>query len=393
MQQPRMPELDGIRGIACLMVLLDHVVVSGLPWDRIPGMYRLSQWLIGGVDLFFVLSGFLIGGILIDNKDAANYFKVFWVRRAGRIMPVYYLLMASFFVMILIKPYLNAPWLDAFLFKNPMALWTYPLFVQNFAQAIDGGDGGARWVASTWSLAIEEQFYLVLPPLIYVMSRRSIAAFGAACVAAALLVRGALWHTTGSWFTGYFLLPGRMDSLAFGLLAALAIRNENVMTVLKRFRWGLDAAAIGVVIFLTGKNLESIGAQLPAAASFVVLSLDFTLRAALFAYAIVRVFLSDESSWYRRALASAPLVFTGTISYALYMYHPAVNGMLHGLIFGDEPRVNDRDHLLVAIVVMALSGVLGWLSTRYFERPFRRLSHRVSYRRAAGGVQLGRNAA
>lgn len=375
------------------MVLLDHVVVSGLPWDRIPGMYRLAQWLIGGVDLFFVLSGFLIGGILIDNKDAANYFRVFWARRAGRIMPVYYLLIATFFVMVLVKPYLNAPWLDAFLFKNPMPLWTYPLFVQNFAQAIDGGDGGARWVASTWSLAIEEQFYLVLPPLVYVMSRRSVTGFAAACVAAALLARGELWRTTGSWFTGYFLLPGRMDALAFGLLGALAIRNPTVLAVLARFRSALDAAAILIIMFLTTKSLESLGGALHGAASFVVLSLDFTLRAALFAYAIVRVYLSDKASWYRRALSVKALVFTGAISYALYMYHPAINGLLHGLVFGDEPRVDDLKHGLVAMFVIALSVLLAWLSTRYFERPFRVLSHRVSYRRDPDRLQLRRNTA
>jgi peptidoglycan/LPS O-acetylase OafA/YrhL len=159
-----------MRGIACLAVLLDHCIFSNIPAGSFPGLYRLSGWLISGVDLFFVLSGFLIGGILLDHKNTTNYFRVFWTRRVGRIMPVYYLLLATFFTVLLIRPWLPAPWLDAFLLKDMMPVWTYPLFVQNIAQALDGGDGGARWVASTWSLGIEEQFYLLLPPLIYILS-------------------------------------------------------------------------------------------------------------------------------------------------------------------------------------------------------------------------------
>jgi len=142
-------------------------------------------------------------------------------------MPVYYLLLLTFFVALLLKPLLNLPWLDGYLFNNTMALWTYPLFVQNFAQSLDGGDGGARWVASTWSLAIEEQFYLLLPPLIYLMNHRYLTILAVACIAVAPLVRGYLWQVSGHWAAGYFLLPGRMDPLMFGLLAALTLRTAR----------------------------------------------------------------------------------------------------------------------------------------------------------------------
>ena len=157
----RVSELDGVRGIACLLVIADHVIVSGLPHGILPG--RIVPWLIGGVDLFFVLSGFLIGGILLDNRSATNYFRAFWIRRIARIWPVYYLLVFSFFAVVVARPMLPWPWLDRFLLKDAMPLWTYPTFLQNFAQGASGLDGGARWVASTWSLAIEEQFYLLLP--------------------------------------------------------------------------------------------------------------------------------------------------------------------------------------------------------------------------------------
>lgn len=378
MQKPRLLELDGIRGIACILVLLDHIIFSNLSWMR--GVGRLTPWLIGGVDLFFVLSGFLIGGILIDNKGASNYFRVFWIRRAGRIWPVYYLLMLTFFGVLFIKPYLGAPWLDHYLFRDMMPLWTYPLFVQNFAQASDNWSGGARWVGSTWSLAIEEQFYLLFPPLIYLMTKRSTASLAMCCIVAALLIRALLSQVTGSWTAGYFLLPGRMDSLAFGLLGALAVRTPSVLASIRQVRPALDAAAVLTVIFLTANGLEFLARIVPQEGSFLIQNLDFTFRSAVFAYAIVRVFLVPEQSLYRRILSTPILVFSGSISYALYMYHPAINGLLHGIVFSDEPKLPDIQHFLVALTVTAVSVVSAWLSTRYFEMPIRRMSHRVSYR-------------
>ncbi len=379
-------ELDGLRGVACLMVVLDHCIVSVTPPGAIPGLYRLSDWLLGGVDLFFVLSGFLIGGILLDHKGATNYFRVFWTRRVGRIMPVYYLLMLSFFAMLAIKPWLGAPWLDASLFRDVMPPWTYPLFVQNFAQALDGTDGGARWVASTWSLAIEEQFYLLLPPLVYLLSRRSITALAVTCIVVALMVRAYAWKTTGSWFTGYFLLPGRMDALMFGVLGAVALRNAAAMRALRRHRPLLDGLALLAVAALSTNLLTHIGAALPAALSFVVRSMDFTLKAALFFAMIMRVFLVEAGSAYRRVLSSWAVVAFGAISYPLYMYHPAINGLLHGMAFARAPEITDARHLLVALAVIGVSVVLAWVSTRFFERPIRRLAHRVGYRRAPATV-------
>ena len=383
MQGRHYRELDGLRGIACLAVVLDHCVVTVLPPGLIPGAYRLSEWLLGGVDLFFVLSGFLIGGILLDHKAASNYFRVFWLRRVSRIMPVYYLLMFSFFAALAIKSWLAAPWLDLFLFKDVMPLWTYPLFVQNFAQSLDGGDGGARWVASTWSLAIEEQFYLLLPLLVFLLSRRKVLALALACIVAALLVRAYAWQLSGSWFTGYFLLPGRMDSLMFGVLGALAVRSPAALRWLRRCRGLLDGLALGAVLVLSSNVLTYLGGPGHSIVSFAIRSLDFTLRSALFFYMIVRVFLVADGSSYRKFLSSGLLVGLGAISYALYMYHPAINGLLHGIFFADAPRITDRWHLLVAIAVIAVSVLLAWVSTRFFEWPIRRLAHRVRYDAAA----------
>ena len=372
----RLRELDGIRGIACLLVIFDHIFFSNLSPDLIPGYWRISAWLLGGVDLFFVLSGFLIGGILLDHKHAGNYFRVFWARRIARIMPVYYLLFATFCLALLLRPWLHAPWLDVYLLKNHMPVWTYAVFVQNFAQALDGGDGGARWVASTWSLAIEEQFYLLLPPLAYLMGRKELAMMAAVGIVVALLARTYLWEASGSWFTPYFLLPSRMDALLAGLAAALALRHVPTFGFLQRHRLGVDFIGILAAVILCTSLVGPSGYS----DMFIVRGLDFTFRSVFFAYVIVRVFLVPEGSLYRRFLSARLLVFSGTISYALYMYHPAINGLLHGLIFGDEPKLPDLQHLMVAVAVVALSVGLAWLSTTYYELPIRRLAGRMRYR-------------
>jgi len=373
----RYRELDGVRGLACLIVLFDHLIFSDLPHASrmFPGAWRLGQWLVGGVDLFFVLSGFLIGGILLDHKRATNYFRVFWGRRIGRIMPVYYLLFASFCAVLLIRPWLDAPWLDQFLLQNPMPVWTYALFVQNFAQSIDGGDGGARWIGSTWSLAIEEQFYLLLPLLAYALDRRKLLALALACIPIAALVRGYTWQATGSMFTGYFLLPGRMDALMCGFLGALAVRHAPTLAMCKRYRVILDIVALGVVLML---NSSLIGGSTKSG-SFVIMALDYTFRSVLFGYLIVRVFLVPEGSAYRRLLSARVLVFFGVISYALYMYHPAINGLLFGIVYGRPPILSTPRQALVTAAVIAVSIGLAWLSTWYFEMPIRRLAGRVKY--------------
>ena len=379
----RVSELDGVRGIACLLVLADHVIVSGLPPGTLPGVGRLVPWLIGGVDLFFVLSGFLIGGILLDNRSATNYFRAFWLRRIARIWPVYYLLVFSFFAVVVARPIIPAPWLDRFLLKDAMPLWTYPTFLQNFAQGASGLDGGARWVASTWSLAIEEQFYLLLPPLVLLMSRRGITVLAVVCVLGAWPLRTLLQVETGTWTDGYFLLPGRMDSLGAGLLAAIVLRTPEWMAVVRRLRPFLDGLAVATVLFLLGNGLIQLSKVLPSPGALLTANVDFTLRSVLFAWGILRVFAVSETSRYRRVLNLRLFTFTGFISYSLYMYHPVINGLFHGWAFADVPHIPDGPHLLLAIAVIAASYLCAWVSTTWMEIPIRRLAHRAHFRHSS----------
>jgi len=168
----RIPQLDGIRGAAILLVIVWHfVVVSTLlgPGEgaisRIISHAGLLTW--SGVDLFFVLSGFLIGGILIDAKDSPNYFSTFYVRRVFRILPIYALAVLAYLLL-----WSSAAGQQTVLRETlgrPMPWYVYLTFTQNFWLAHHASD--AIYLSLSWSLAVEEQFYLLLPTIIRVLPR------------------------------------------------------------------------------------------------------------------------------------------------------------------------------------------------------------------------------
>src|SRR6185437_14320584 len=171
--EPRIPELDGIRGVAILMVVSFHYFLipeNGTHWAKAANAVLSFGW--SGVDLFFVLSGFLLGGILIDNFQSPNYFRTFYTRRICRIFPLYYLWLALFFLLPFVFPpgFLDCTSSGMFYLKK----WGYLCFGQNFYRTgLDGYD--ALWMGVTWSLAVEEQFYLLVPWLLrFVLPRKPI---------------------------------------------------------------------------------------------------------------------------------------------------------------------------------------------------------------------------
>jgi peptidoglycan/LPS O-acetylase OafA/YrhL len=209
--------LDGLRGLAVLLVLLLHF--------QLPvGPTLADQWLhvaqnagYGGVDLFFVLSGFLITGVLLDAKGAPRYFRTFYIRRALRVLPLYY---GTLIVLLWVAPLAgpNAATMSAAL---RMRQWWYWLHATNILGALHVRWSAPFYTAHFWSLAIEEQFYAVWPVIVLLCGRRrllQICAWG--CVVALLLRAGLALDGAGEkWI--YQLTPARMDTLLIG--AALAV--------------------------------------------------------------------------------------------------------------------------------------------------------------------------
>ena len=164
------PALDGLRGIAIILVMLHHFTyyrpTSGI--DALIGSVLFFGWT--GVDLFFVLSGFLITGILLDTRGSERYFTSFYARRTLRIFPLYYLVLFLAFVVLPKFPAVH-PVLAGQADVPPQ--WPYWLYLTNFSIADRGWVHG--WVDVAWSLAIEEQFYLVWPLVIWLCPPRLVA--------------------------------------------------------------------------------------------------------------------------------------------------------------------------------------------------------------------------
>src|SRR5665213_604282 len=162
--QRRIPELDGLRGMAILLVMVGH-------YFSVPGVGAVSllngYWFrLGwtGVDLFFVLSGFLIGGILLDARGSSNYFKTFYARRFFRIIPLYY---AWILLYVVLAPVVRMFFSDRIgpVQRVDGSILAHLFFLQNFHEFLKSG-ASFWWFSSTWSLAVEEQFYLVAPLLV-----------------------------------------------------------------------------------------------------------------------------------------------------------------------------------------------------------------------------------
>ena len=385
--------MDGLRGVACLSIVVSHCIGAIIQstgvvlWPEAIWL-TLQYFLWGGVDLFFVLSGFLIGGILIDHRGAQNFFAAFWTRRAARILPVLFIAVATYSLLLALRPYIGASFLDLWLLKEPThsPLW-YLTFTQTIPMAMTGW--GPQWLAVTWSLAIEEQFYLFFPFLVYLLPPRRLAAVMIAFVVLVPIARGLVHHYVG-WSVSYILLPCRMDCLSIGVLIAIAVRNPGLLARLRDYRRPLDIVTTGLAVLLIGDNFyqwrDAIKPANPLTADMVY-TLTYSVLALFFALCLLRLFL-HERGLYHRILAWKPLTWLGLISYGLYMYHQPVNGLVHGLLFRDEPRVGSWQEFIVALLVISIAIVVAALSYRFIETPIRRAAHRINFRPpVAAGAQ------
>ena len=225
----RIPEIDGMRGLAILSVLTWHYLVcqaQAEPGSLTAYGLRLLSLTWAGVDVFFVLSGFLLGGALLDNRHAANYFRAFYARRFCRIVPLYFVMLALFAAAATLGLDHEAAGYR-WLFADSLPMWTYATFTHNFAM-VSASAFGPNWMSVTWSLAVEEQFYLLLPLFIRVVAPAALPWALVTVVASAPLVRGMLLASyADASLAGYVLLPARWDALFLGVLVAWALRRAH----------------------------------------------------------------------------------------------------------------------------------------------------------------------
>lgn len=345
------PQLDVLRGIAVLIVMLYHAA------DLAPSLHARAIVGLGytGVDLFFVLSGFLITGILVRSKDQPNYFKNFYARRALRIWPIYYVLLLLTFGLLPVV----APALKHAIFERSHPWQSFPFFVQNL---MANGQGAFDTVRVTWSLAIEEQFYLAWPVIVWLAPRRMLKPLAVSAVLLSLFVR---------WSVQYGLIPPvniytntatRLDGLGLGAFLALWIPETESSTVK---RWGLTACALTLLVGGMAGWLR------PGHWGFyTAISVFF---AGLLCVAINLPALSNLRF----------LTYTGTISYGLYLFHVPVFELVawtRKFVPGHPAAVFD---IVVLAVSFSLCFGLAAVSWEFFESKLLRLKSRFQYSREA----------
>src|SRR6266480_5667042 len=251
----RIPELDGLRGLAILLVLVFHYTAQeGLlaVGTLASHVQRLTIMGWTGVDLFFVLSGFLIGGILMDVRSSPSYFKTFYYRRFFRIVPIYYLWIILYVALILIAGHAITRLSNSGI-RPPLdfGIFSYFLFLQNVFPVMFSGLAGA-WFGHLWSLAVEEQFYFVAPLVVRFTAERYlkwILVVVILCVPLLRLFLSRVLNVQALQITG--LMFCRADALAIGMLAATLTRGVNpVLSVAQNTRtlyFVLSVLSIGVL--------------------------------------------------------------------------------------------------------------------------------------------------
>lgn len=382
---PRLPQLDAVRGLALLLILIYHFKL----WfsDALGAQPLLARlgWLFSlswtGIELFFVLSGFLIGGVVLDNRDAKNFFRVFYVRRCARILPPYLVLLGLFFAVVHLAPPPRGPGLELLLAQQ-FPFWVYPAFVQNLFMAAAGAIAPPLWLAPTWSLAIEEQFYLILPVLLRTCPARIVPHVLVALIAIAPLSRILAYFVLhSSWVAVYVLLPCRMDALLLGVLGAWAVRQPDLWEWISGRRHRLIGPFVCLAAIVAGLSWAEYDFTAPAIVAAGYTSL------ALFYLFFIMIVVRTAQPWVRAGYALAPLRLLGKISYSVYLLHLPALGLLGIFVWGKapwEPGATPGSWWLLPVSTLALVLALGALSWRFVERPILALGYRLQYVRDLG---------
>lgn len=352
------PALDGVRGVALACVLAHNLgyfegaTALGTVSDRLVG----AGWV--GVQLFFVLSGFLITGILIDSKGARNFLGSFFMRRILRIFPLYYLALFGYFVLI---PYVRqVPQVS----DSGTQLW-YWLYLSNWSSLV--GRGVAP-LGHLWSLAVEEQFYLLWPFAVLALRARGFVRLCVALIVAAFAARVCVRMAGLPPAWAYQATVSRIDALALGALGAVVVRRRWLTPASVRRLAFFAFAVLGVVFIATG--------GLPRT-SLAVQTIGYSV-VALASLALVLLGSSElDRPWTRKVklvLEWYPLQQLGKYSYAIYVAHQLINAPLHWrvehLLEGASGGVRFAVAFAYMVIVSVVSYGVAFVSWHLFERHF-----------------------
>jgi peptidoglycan/LPS O-acetylase OafA/YrhL len=366
------PALDGLRGIAIILVLIHHATLYR-PDQGVDGwiaILPLSGW--WGVDLFFVLSGYLITGILLDSRDSKNYYSSFYARRALRIFPLYYLCLFLGLVLLPLFPELHRVIVGPYELPPKLPYW---LYLTNFSIADRGMVHG--WLDVAWSLAIEEQFYIVWALVVFFCPPRFLGILCTALLIFGPLARTSAIHNGVQPEDIYVITLYRLDGLAMGAFLAWAQRYARLPS--------------------SGRATALIGAVATAGMLWIVIDtgdawwwnarmqqIGFSLIALTGAAMLIGAVTLPASNWWPRMLSAGWLRAFGKYSYCLYLIHLPIMRMVRDYVF--EPREYNYlfpspwvAQVIFYVLATAPAFALAMLSWRVFEAPILKLKSRFPY--------------
>jgi peptidoglycan/LPS O-acetylase OafA/YrhL len=371
------PSLDGIRGVAVLGVAASHVYLGNAHTPMQQHLRSLVQFGASGVDMFFVLSGFLITGILYDSLPDPGYFRKFYARRTLRIFPLYYGILAAFgLAAVLFGLDFHGQLLSLALYAQNTHWITVPL-------AFYDGPTGLP-LRPLWSLAVEEQFYLVWPLCVFFLRKRKpLLIFCVASFAVCPLLRILAGLHNENFEMVRMTTLYRADSLLAGAAIALLLRTRLHDRVLRTGPWLFLAGAAAVLL---DDSCFTACAGSPRAV-IVVTSLGFTALAAAYSGVLLLALACAPAV---RLFSLAPLRSLGRYSYGFYMLHVVGFTYLQWPVrnFLSAHQVENRGLVMfvTGTVPLLCTYVVAWLSYNLYERRFLRLKRYFDYRKQPSTV-------
>jgi peptidoglycan/LPS O-acetylase OafA/YrhL len=361
-------ELDGLRGLAVGMVLAWHFI--GIPAWATEGwgfqaLFRVFLLGGAGVNLFFVLSGFLITRIVITRKQPNSRFLLtFYTRRALRILPPYFLLVAIFWTVVWMGGVQNN------IFNDKISLWQFLTFTQNFWMA-ENASYGPDGISVTWSVAIEEQYYLVFPVVALILPKSRLPVFLACIAVTSVVWRACIFALDPSNnFPADLGTLSRLDGLAIGGLIGCAFDDPHWKKWLSRNLVGLRRAMLWSFVVLFFVRRDS-GSQM-AYIGHTVLNLCSAL-------VIINILLhlGSRSVW-AQFFRSKVLCYLGKISYSLYLFHPIILATLF-LVSGYPKTLAGWPQVLLLIGSFLLSLCFCHLLFHRFESKLIDYGRKIPY--------------
>lgn len=344
----RVPALDGFRGLMTILVVESHY------FGEIQGGVPQARFGFVAVDGFFVLSGLLVGRLLLDKGRAENFYTVFYTRRVLRTFPTYFVCVASSICAGMLLDLGMSPAVPS---------WSYLAFVSNVFMAFRDVVG-TEWLGPTWTMAVEEQFYLVAPFLMLLTPRRWLTVALFCVVLSAIVLRTILLLCDIDGIATVALLPTRADNLAIGLVCA------PLLTTAIDWKGTICRTLPIVLLFLI------VGLRTALGPTFFSLAGHTILCGALAIFLMGLVQGAPEA----RRLEGRVLAFFGTTSYAIYLTHLPILWFAHRLVRGAEPSLSSLTGTMLTIACIPITVGVAVALTYLVEMPITAFGRRLHWK-------------